>query len=80
MVGRLEEGLVELEEAVLRFPCSSRARGKLAATLMQVGRIDEAVRHLETALAFQPNNPQLRVLAQQLEQQGVPFREASARP
>ncbi len=77
--GRATEGISELEKAVLRRPCYVQARARLATALARAGRLEEAASHLRVALALQPANPRFRILAQQLERQGVRIGETAPR-
>jgi tetratricopeptide (TPR) repeat protein len=71
LAGRIDEGIRELEHAVLRQPCMAAARGNLSAALLERGRLQEAAAHLRHGLAFQPHNPRLRAIATELSLRGV---------
>jgi len=71
MDGRVQEAVVELEDAVARRPYSVQVRTSLASALSSLGRFDEAAAHLSVALALHPQDPQLRSMAQALRRRGV---------
>ncbi len=80
IAGRVAEGIEQLEQAIGLQPCSWTARGNLSAALLRVGRLEDAARHLQVGLAFQPLNPRLQAVARQLDALGVQVAVAEAGP
>ncbi|TWI69436.1 MSHA biogenesis protein MshN [Pseudoduganella lurida] len=70
--GRVQDGIAGLEQAVFAYPRHEAARQTLIGLLIETGRRDEAVRHLQLALGLNASQPQLAMLLArlQLEQGG----------
>ena len=60
--GRAEEALVPLGEVAKRHPEVGRAQLELGCVLLALDRLEEAARHLERAVALDPQSERARML------------------
>jgi MSHA biogenesis protein MshN len=65
--GRVQDGIAGLEQAVFAYPRHEAARQTLIGLLIETGRTDDAVRHLQLALGLNTNQPQLAMLLARLQ-------------
>jgi len=77
--GRYEDALVQFKRLIEVAPLDPHAHAGLAATLLHLERIDEAVDVVSNALAFAPEEPELLILAARVEIRSGQFAEARAR-
>src|SRR5437870_2786427 len=61
-----EQAYTELRDIVGKDPANARAKAFLAATELQLGRLDDCQRHVTELTEGDPKNPDLRELKGQL--------------
>jgi tetratricopeptide (TPR) repeat protein len=64
---RTLEAMREMDEALRLRPCFVAARARLAQVLLRQGRAGDAAPHAAVAVALQPGNPGMRLLASQID-------------
>ncbi|CAH0289824.1 hypothetical protein SRABI118_04037 [Massilia sp. Bi118] len=65
--GRMTEAMAALEQALKLDPAHEAARQTLVGLLIEARRSDEAIRHLQTALALDARQPALAMLLARLQ-------------
>jgi len=68
--GRMTEAVAALEQALKLDPAHEAARQTLVGLLIEAKRSDEAMRHLQTALALDARQPALAMLLARLQIEG----------
>ncbi|QBE66656.1 tetratricopeptide repeat protein [Pseudoduganella lutea] len=66
-VGRVNEGIAALEDAVLVYPRHEAARQTLVGLLVENGHAEQAMRHAQLGLALEANQPQLAMVLARLQ-------------